>query len=167
MNWIYHSLLYKGNSFLGKGKLSVLLHKTKISMRKSICLAIILAVFCMEEVPAQKIAKTKEIRLWKLFWFIVCIKRILFAYFRLWMIWIFRRPAGSLIRLFISCLFPPTFIMKLPIKRNFWNKMESGYENNDSCDSLYMGKRDSASAAIYQLPDLETWPLPTVGRIIY
>ena len=29
-------------------------------MRKSICLAIILAVFCMEEVPAQKIAKTKE-----------------------------------------------------------------------------------------------------------
>ena len=34
--------------------------------------------------------------------------------------------------------------------------MESGYGKiMTAVDSLYMGKRDSVSAAIYQLPDLE------------
>ena len=45
---------------MGKGKLSVFLHKTKNSMRKSICLTIVLAVFCMGEASAQKVTKTKE-----------------------------------------------------------------------------------------------------------
>ena len=75
-------------------------------MRKSICLAIILAVFCMEEVPAQKIAKTKENPAVKAYSdSLSALSASYFAYFRL--------PGGYvLIRLFISCLFRP-LIMKL------------------------------------------------------
>ena len=110
-----------GNSFWGKGKLSVLLHKTKISMRKSICLAIILAVFCMEEVPAQKIAKTKENPAVKAYSdSLSALSASYFAYFRLWDDLNIPAPRRVrpirhgmfLLRLFISCLFRP-LIMKL------------------------------------------------------
>ena len=68
---------------MGKGKLSVFLHKTKNSMRKSICLAIVLAVFCMGEASAQKVTKNEEDPAVKAFSeFIISFERILFCLFQ-------------------------------------------------------------------------------------
>ena len=142
---------------MGKGKLSVLLHKTKISMRKSICLAIILAVFCMEEVPAQKIAKTKENPAVKAYSdSLSALSASYFAYFRLWDD--LNIPAPRRVRpnpAFYKLFVPPTYY-EAPIKEIFEIKWSPDTKIMTAVDSLYMGKRDSASAAIYQLPDLET-----------
>ena len=99
---------------MGKGKLSVFLHKTKNSMRKSICLTIVLAVFCMGEASAQKVTKTKENPAVKAYSdSLSALSASYFAYFRLWDDLNIPAPGGYvLIRLFISCLFRP-LIMKL------------------------------------------------------
>lgn len=90
-----------------------------------------------------------------------------FAYFRLWDD--LNIPAPRRVRpnpAFYKLFVPPTYY-EAPIKEIFEIKWSPDTKIMTAVDSLYMGKRDSASAAIYQLPDLETWPLPTVGRIIY
>ncbi|WHX08654.1 hypothetical protein QNN11_14285 [Phocaeicola dorei] len=83
-------------------------------MRKSICLTIVLAVFCMGEASAQKVTKTKEDPAVKAFSdSLSALSASYFAYFRLWDDLNIPAPGGYvLIRLFISCLFRP-LIMKL------------------------------------------------------
>ncbi|MDU6505540.1 MAG: hypothetical protein E6532_10400 [Bifidobacterium longum] len=138
---------------MGKGKLSVLLHKTKISMRKSICLAIILAVFCMEEVPAQKIAKTKENPAVKAYSdSLSALSASYFAYFRLWDD--LNIPAPRRVRpnpAFYKLFVPPTYY-EAPIKEIFEIKW--------SPDTLHL-------QLYINCPIWKPWPLPTVGRIIY
>ena len=120
-------------------------------------MAIILAVFCMEEVPAQKIAKTKENPAVKAYSdSLSALSASYFAYFRLWddlnipaPRWV--RPNPAFYKLFV----PPTYY-EAPIKEIFEIKWSPDTKIMTAVDSLYMGKRDSASAAIYQLPDLET-----------
>ena len=96
------------------------MHKTKISMRKSICLAIILAVFCMEEVPAQKIAKTKENPAVKAYSdSLSALSASYFAYFRLWDD--LNIPAPRRVRpnpAFYKLFVPPTYY-EAPIKEIF------------------------------------------------
>lgn len=89
-------------------------------MRKSICLAIILAVFCMEEVPAQKIAKTKENPAVKAYSdSLSALSASYFAYFRLWDD--LNIPAPRRVRpnpAFYKLFVPPTYY-EAPIKEIF------------------------------------------------
>ena len=120
-------------------------------------MAIILAVFCMEEVPAQKIAKTKENPAVKAYSdSLSALSASYFAYFRLWDD--LNIPAPRRVRpnpAFYKLFVPPTYY-EAPIKEIFEIKWSPDTKIMTAVDSLYMGKRDSASAAIYQLPDLET-----------
>lgn len=126
-------------------------------MRKSICLTIVLAVFCMGEASAQKVTKTKEDPAVKAFSdSLSALSASYFAYFRLWddlnipaPRWV--RPNPAFYKLFV----PPTYY-EAPIKEIFEIKWSPDTKIMTAVDSLYMGKRDSVSAAIYQLPDLET-----------
>ena len=112
-------------------------------------MAIILAVFCMEEVPAQKIAKTKENSAVKAYSdSLSALSASYFAYFRLWDD--LNIPAPRRVRpnpAFYKLFVPPTYY-EAPIKEIFEIKWSPDTKIMTAVDSLYMGKRDSVSAAL-------------------
>ena len=145
---------------MGKGKLSVFLHKTKNSMRKSICLTIVLAVFCMGEASAQKVTKTKEDPAVKAFSdSLSALSASYFAYFRLWddlnipaPRWV--RPNPAFYKLFV----PPTYY-EAPIKEIFEIKWSPDTKIMTAVDSLYMDKsaakeREKAKKLLKQIGKL-------------
>ena len=99
-----------------KEKISVFLRKTKNSMRKSICLTIVLATFCLGT-PAQNVTKTKESPAVKAFSdSLSALSASYFAYFRLWDD--LNIPAPRRVRpnpAFYKLFVPPTYY-EAPIK---------------------------------------------------
>ena len=141
---------------MGKEKLSVFLHKTKNSMRKSVCLTIVLAMFCLGA-SAQKVTKTKEDPVVQAFTdSLSALSASYFAYFRMWED--LNIPAPRRVRpnpAFYKLFVPPTYY-EAPIKQIFEIKWNPEMKTMTAVDSLYMGKRDSVSTTVYQLRNLET-----------
>lgn len=123
-------------------------------MRKSICLTIVLSLFCMGT-QAQKAIKTKESPAVKAFNDLLAnMSASYFAYFRMWddlNIPAPRhvRPNSDYYKLFV----PPTYY-QAPIQQSFALKWNPEMRVQTAVDTLYMGKRDSIF--MYELPDIET-----------
>jgi len=105
----------------------------------------------MEEVPAQKIAKTKENPAVKAYSdSLSALSASYFAYFRLWDD--LNIPAPRRVRpnpAFYKLFVPPTYY-EAPIKEIFeWESVTLHLQLYINC------------------PIWKPWPLPTVGRIIY
>ena len=102
-------------------------------------MAIILAVFCMEEVPAQKIAKTKENPAVKAYSdSLSALSASYFAYFRLWDD--LNIPAPRRVRpnpAFYKLFVPPTYY-EAPIKEIFEIKWSPDTKIMTAVDSLYL-----------------------------
>lgn len=114
------------------------------------------AAFCLGA-PAQDVAKTKESPAVKAFSdSLSALSASYFAYFRMWDD--LNIPAPRRVRpnpAFYKLFVPPTYY-EAPIKELFEIKWSPETKAMTAVDSLYMGKRDSVSSAIYQLPDMET-----------
>lgn len=123
-------------------------------MRKSICLTIVLSLFCMGT-QAQKVIKTKESPAVKAFndW-LANMSASYFAYFRMWDD--LNIPAPRHVRLnpdYYKLFVPPTFY-QAPIQQSLELKWKPEMRVQTAVDTLYMGKRDSIF--MYKLPDIET-----------
>lgn len=125
-------------------------------MRKRICFAVAITMFCLGT-SAQEIIKTNEDSAVKAFSDSLShLSASYFAYFRLWDDLNIPgprrvRPNPAFYKLFV----PPTYY-EAPIKEIFEIKWSPDMKVATAVDSLYMGKRDSVSATIYQLPDMQT-----------
>lgn len=126
-------------------------------MKKSACLTIALAMFCLG-MSAQNTTRTgKESPAVKAFSdSLSALSASYFAYFRMWddldipaPRWV--RPNPAFYKLFV----PPTYY-EGAIKEVFELKWSPDTKVATAVDSLYMGKRDSVAEGIYRLPDLET-----------
>lgn len=126
-------------------------------MKKNVCLTIMFAVCCLGA-SAQKVTNNpQESPVVKAFSdSLSALSASYFAYFRMWDD--LNAPAPRRVRpnpAFYKLFVPPTYY-EAPIKQLFEINWTPEAKTMTAVDSLYMGKRESASSAIYQLPNLET-----------